>query len=237
MPEAGFPERIGHYRVLELIDHEAHAMAGLVLLHVSLFEEATRELERSLAINPRDEFAYAHLGLTRYYAGDWANALHLFEEAWRRSPSAWAAYQLGLLHAQLGSLEDAERFSTISARRFQDDVLSRSLNAVIAALRDNAGQADHWIAATIDRRKAFGHYHHAQYDIACAHALRGRPEVAMTWLRDAAANGFPCAGFFRRDRLLASLRPLPEFEALVADTAAENDRYRRVYLECREPTV
>ncbi len=216
--------------------NEAHDLLGVVLVHVSMFEEATRELERALAINPQDQFAYVHLGLSHYYAGDWARALELFTEAWRRAPSGWAGYQLGLVHVQLGSLDESERLSEAMARRFPEDVLAYSLNAVIAALRGDAAATDRRIQQTIDHRKAFGHYHHAQYDIACAHALLGRGGQAVDWLRGASTNGFPCADFFRRDRLLAPLRGLPAFHAVIEEAAERNARCRSVYRECREST-
>jgi hypothetical protein len=103
----------------------------------------------------------------------------------------------------------------------------------MAALRGDAAAADRQVQLTIQHRKAFGHYHHAQYDVACSHALAGRAQEALQWLEAAGANGFPCAGFFRRDRLLDSLRPLESFVQLLGRFESECLRYRHAYTESR----
>ena len=53
---------------------------------------------------------------------------------------------------------------------------------------------------------SFGHYHHAQYDIACIYALLGEKAAALDFLTEAAGNGFPCYSFFESDPFLESLR-------------------------------
>jgi TolB-like protein/Flp pilus assembly protein TadD len=214
--------------------YEAHDILGVILAHVSMFEEAARELERSLAINPRDGFAYMHLGLARLYGGEWNAALEISQEVWRREPSPWAAYQLALAHLQLGQLDEAERISAAGTERFPSDVLFYPLNGVMAALRGDTALADAQVQRAIEHKRAFGHYHHAQYDIACIHALAGREPQALEWLEAAAANGFPCAGFFRRDRLLDSLRTLEPFVQLLGRLESENLRYRQAYAESRQ---
>lgn len=241
-PNAGFQHETAIREAAAAIDaspglYEAHDILGVVLAHVSMFEESAREFERSLAINPRDSFAYMHLGLARLYAGDWKPALEISQEVWRREPSPWAAYQLALAHLQLDQLDEAERMSAIGSERFPGDVLFHSLNGVMAALRGDAASADRQVQLTIQHRKAFGHYHHAQYDVACIHALAGRAQDALEWLEAAGANGFPCAGFFRRDRLLDSLRPLESFVQLLGRFESEGLRYRQAYTESRGHTT
>ena len=214
--------------------NEAHHLLGIVLLHVSLFDESAREFERSLAINPTDATAYMHLGWTKYLAGDLANALEISVEAWRRTPSAWAGYQLALTQLQLGRVDEAEKSAAAAARHSPDDVLQYPLAGLIAALRGDDAEAQRQMAATVQHRKAFGHYHHAQYDVACICAALGRHDEAMQWLTDAARNGFPCHGTFLRDRLLAPLRRRADFVALLEEVAAERERCRRAYYESRE---
>jgi TolB-like protein/Tfp pilus assembly protein PilF len=214
--------------------NEAHHLLGIVLLHVSLFEESARELERALAIDPNDSSAYMHLGWTRYLAGDVAEALEISSEAWRRSPSAWSGYQLALVQLQLGNVGEAEKTAAAAARHAPDDVLQFPLTGLIAALRGDDEAAERQIALTVQHKKAFGHYHHAQYDVACIYARLGRPGEAMQWLTDASRNGFPCHDFFMRDRLLEPLRGRTDFAGLITEVAAERDRCRRAYYESRE---
>jgi DUF1365 family protein len=87
---------------------------------------------------------------------------------------------------------------------------------------------------TVQHHKAFGHYHHAQYDVACIYARLGHLEEAVRWLTDAARNGFPCHGFFARDRLLMPLRGRQDFAALLMELEAVRERCRRAYYESRE---
>ncbi len=214
--------------------NEAHDLLAVVLLHVSLFDESAHEFERALAIDPNDASAYMHLGWAKYLAGDLAEALEISAEAWRRSPSAWAGYQLALAQLQLGRLDDAEKTAAAAARQAPDDVLQYPLAGLIAALRGEDAAAARQIELTVRHRKAFGHYHHAQYDVACIYARLGRLEEAMQWLTDASRNGFPCHGFIARDRLLMPLRGRADFAALLTELHAERDRCRRAYYELRE---
>ncbi len=214
--------------------NEAHHLLGMVLLHISLFDESVRELERALAIDPNDSSAYMHLGWTKYLAGDLAEALDISTEAWRRSPSAWAGYQLALAQLQLGRLDAAEKTCTAAARHAPDDVLQYPLRGLIAALRGDDEEAERQIELTVQHRKAFGHYHHAQYDVACIYARLGRADEAMRWLTDAARNGFPCHGFFARDRLLMPLRGRQDFAALLMELQTVREGCRRAYYESRE---
>lgn len=53
----------------------------------------------------------------------------------------------------------------------------------------------------------------------------------MTWLTEAARNGFPCHAFFERDPLLAGVRSDSAFEPLVERLRVQCDRYRSIYRE------
>src|SRR5204862_3471959 len=130
--------------------------------------------EQALTIDPNDSTAYMHRGWAKYLAGDLAEALEISKEAWRRNPSAWAGYQLALAQLQLGRVEEAEKTAAAAARHAPDDVLQYPLAGLIAALRGDDQGADRQIALTVQHSRAFGHYHHAQYDVACIHARLGR---------------------------------------------------------------
>ena len=112
---------------------EGHHHAAMVMLHVSLQEEATAGFERALAINPEDQFAELHRALSLYFRGLYGEARALTEEIEPRAGSAWAPYQLAMCHLHLGETADASRVMERAARRFPGDVLFYSLRAVIAA--------------------------------------------------------------------------------------------------------
>ncbi|WNG44657.1 tetratricopeptide repeat protein [Archangium minus] len=54
------------------------------------------------------------------------------------------------------------------------------------------------------------------YSAACAAALEGRKDEAMTWLERSVENGFRDAEWMKQDEDLSSLRELPAFTALLA---------------------
>jgi len=208
---------------------EAHERLGVVLFHVAMLEESATHARQALATNPDDALAKIHLGFCCYLEGRHEEALELSLAAERGNPSAWGDYQIALCHLKLGDLEAAERRAESGSRRFPGDPLSSSVRGLIAASRGDAAGAREQIALTLRNRKSFGHYHHAQYDMACIHALLGEKAAALDLLTEAAHNGFPCITFFERDPSLASLREEEGFTALMRDLAAECDGYRRLY--------
>jgi serine/threonine-protein kinase len=210
---------------------EAHHSAAMVMMHVSLLDEATAGFERALAINPQDQFADLHRVLCLYLRGLYAEALALTEEILPRAASAWAPYQLAMCHLRLRDTASASRVLERAARQFPGDVLFHSLRAVIAAREGDRPRALEQVDLIVKNRKAFGHYHHAQYDVACVHALFGEVEKAVEWLTEASRNGFPCVDFFARDPILEGLSGAPAFERLLEELRTERDGYRRL---CQE---
>lgn len=213
--------------------NEAHAGMGVILLHVSMAPEAMASFERAIAINPQDQWAFMHIAYCWCLLGEWTRGLRIATEAFERTPSAWAAYQVGLLELHLGRIHDAERTIERAARQFPGDVLFFPLRAVAAALRGDGADVEQQVGMTVRNRRNFGHYHHAQYDVACALALSGARERALFWLEEASANGFPCHSHFELDPWLQDLRSERRFELLIARLRAECDGYRALYRSLR----
>jgi len=202
---------------------------GLLLFHLSLFGESASHFERALAINPDQEESSLHLATCRYLEGAFQTALDLSNAVRRRDPSAWAFYMIALAEIQLGRLDDAERTTDIAARQFPGVVLLYPLRGLTAALRGDVTAALAQVDLTVRNSKSFGHYHHAQYDVACIYAVLGRTDEALRWLTDAARNGFPCHSFFERDSLLESVRRDARFAPLMHDLREECAGYRELY--------
>ena len=147
--------------------NEAHTWVGIVLFHVSMLDQAASHFQRSLAINPQDEIAGMHLGFCRYLQGAFQSSLDISNDIRRRAPSAWAFYQTALAEIQLNGRDAAERTIELAWRQFPGDILFYPLRGLAAALRGDAAGADELIDMTVRNAKSFGHYHHAQYDVAC----------------------------------------------------------------------
>jgi serine/threonine-protein kinase len=212
---------------------EAHDRLAVVLDHVSNFEESLRHSGRAVAIDPQDGFALVQSGLVRYHMSQYGDALKVSEEGARITPSAWVFHQMAHCLIRVERLDDAAALVERSGRQFPNEVLFFPLRGVIAASLQDAARARQQIQLTIQNRKSFIHYHHAQYDIACIHALLGEKEDALRWLSDAAHNGFPCYRFFETDPLLESIRGEERFRALMSELREECAGYRRLYEELR----
>jgi len=210
---------------------EAWHWMGTICLHVDLVDEAIRAFERARKIDPDEQISLSLLGYCRYLQGNFDNALAITEESLRIVPSAWACYQQSICQLQLGRLEETERTVDRASRRFPESVLYHSVRGLVAARRGQREAAVKQIELTERYRKSFGHYHHAQNDVACIYALLGDAERATEWLERASRNGFPSYGSFRIDPLLSSLQGMPRFEQLMLELQRECAGYRQLYHE------
>jgi serine/threonine protein kinase/tetratricopeptide (TPR) repeat protein len=215
---------------------EAHDRLSVVLGHVSMFDEAIRHAKQALAIDPEDAVAETHLGLAFFHSGRYDEALRRTESGTSRSPGAWALHQLIDCQLRLGRLSEAADAVERVSRQFPNDVLFFPIRGVIAALERDAPRARRHMELAIQNKKAFRHYHHAQYDIACIQALLGERDEALRWLSEAAHNGFPCYGFFETDPLIESIRGEERFRALMVELREECSGYRRLYEDIRRST-
>jgi TolB-like protein/Flp pilus assembly protein TadD len=218
---------------------EAHVRLGTVLFHVAMLEESAAHAGQALAIDPQDSQAKVYLGFTRYLQGRYQEGLEASMRA-ELHPSIWSSYQAALCRLRLGDVDGAAE--TAEAREsFQGDPGYHSLRGLIAARRGDAAEARRRIEQTIRfqsgqgfievplKTASFGHYHHAQYDMACISAMIGDKTEALDFLTQAARNGFPCYSFFESDPFLESIHDEPRFHALIRDLRVECDGYRQIY--------
>ncbi|HEY6052055.1 MAG TPA: protein kinase, partial [Thermoanaerobaculia bacterium] len=176
---------------------EAHAVAALILVHGSRVREADAEFAQALAINPMDRLAAMYRGLCRAAEGRWAEALEIAEIGMRHAPHVtWVHYYLAHGQIRTGDRTGAARTVDVASRQFVREVLFYPVRAILAALDGKSDEAHRQIGFTELNQRAFGHYHHAQYDVACALALLGDRDGAIAWLTAAAGNGYPCHSLF-----------------------------------------
>ena len=207
----------------------ARYLVGLVLFHVGLVDEAEREFERTLASDPEDPYAHMHVASCALHRGDFTGAVRLAEQGLARTPDMWLWSTLACGLVRLGRLQEGAAAVERVVRESPHYPHGHSLGALVSALRGDAAQARRTIASTAQGRRDFGHYHHAQYDVACALAVLGDRQPALEWLRAAADNGYPCSTFFAADPLLGPLRDEPGFTSLMRELEAGRERYARVY--------
>ena len=212
---------------------EAYDRLAVVLLHISLIDEAVQEFRGALAIGPDDLVARTYRGMPLLFKGRYEESLADTRSVVTRRPAAWANYQIAQCLIRLGRREEAGEEVARLERAFPEEVLIYPLRGLLAASAGDRAGAHASIEETERHRKSYGHYHHAQYDTACILSLLGETEAAVGWLEQAAGNGFPCIDFFERDPLLANARKDARFPPLRDRLRAETDAYRRLYREHR----
>jgi len=213
---------------------EARYLLGVVLFHVGLLDESDREFGRILAADPQDLYARAHRGSNRLHQGRYDEALALAEEEVRQVAAPWNLYVLAQSQARLSRLDEAAQTVLRMGREAPDYPEAHALSGLVAALRGDDAAARQEIERTAANRRAFGHYHHAQYDVACIYVRLGELDPALEWLTQSAKNGYPCCSFFESDPLLRPLQAHAGFAPLMRELRTECEAYARLYAELRE---
>ena len=207
---------------------EAHHFLALLLLHVGLLEESLRAGRQALAIYP-DDLATQHIGLVRLLQGHYNEGREISEHALDRASSAWTYYQLAQCQLRMNRSAEAALTTERAAREYPDHVLVLSLRGLLAAVAGEAERARAYATAVGRHKKSFGHYHHAEYDLACIHSLLGEPVPAVAMLRESARSGFPCLPFFEIDPFLERARETEDYTRLVSEQSKGHEAYRRLY--------
>jgi tetratricopeptide (TPR) repeat protein len=209
------------------LDEALHQLA-LVYGHVGLFEEARRQLEKVIAINPGNTLARYRIGETFLFQRDYEKALAVFRSVPLEVNPSLVGHQTVWALFNLGKKEEAGATLEQLLGQYPEDSggLFTSLQAVLAASAGEERTAEEKIAAAMERGKGFGHFHHTAYFIGCAYALMNKPELAMKWLEVAADEGFPCYPLFEGDTNLDKLRQDARFVAFLAKLKQQWEHYR-----------
>ena len=129
----------------------------------------------------------------------------------------------------LGRDEDARRLAGELVPRPWVPTGTSAFNIVLLArqgLRDQVDAALPALEAVAKNPEGLSHLHHTQDHLGLANAVLGRKREAMTWLRMAAAQGFPCYPLFAGDPNLSSLKGDPDFETFMREMKTQWERLK-----------
>jgi tetratricopeptide (TPR) repeat protein len=213
----------------EISDH-----LTLIYLHLGLFQNAgllAAHAARSNPLHPLTHFLEAN---ALFWQGQDADAVQI----WQSIPNAWGAnfvmhsYQAVAL-MNLGRTNEAANLIADALRKDPSDPggLFKSVQAILLARQGDKAGASQKIAAASRQRNGFGLFPHALYNIAAAFALLDEPENAMKFLREAAADGFPCYPFFKVDVNLNHLRSRDDFNKFLAEQQKLHEVFEAKYKE------
>jgi len=231
----GFPHEMAiraYRRAIELDPNldDAHQELAVIYSHVGLLDEAWDEIQRALTINPDNTLARARTGTISLYRGDDAKAIELLQgvpeevsPSFRSRPLADALFRAGRTR------EAAELVDGFLERYPADEGGSlTSVKAMLLARDGKRDEAEDAIRRAIEIGKAAGHFHHTAYNIGCAYATLGRPDLAVRWLRVAAGDGFPCYPYYENDRELDPIRTDPAFKTFLAELKTQWEGFKKL---------
>ena len=206
---------------------EAHHYLGLVLVHVGLIEEARAEFNAAIASNPSNNGAQYRLGETLFYESKFREARNVLETIdadfnpdLKEYQLAWATFSSG----QTG--EAISRVQNYLQQHSEDKGgLLASVQAMMFAATGKPGEAEKKIAMA-QTRNGYGHFHHTEYNIACAYALMNKTDLAIEWFERAVRDGFNCYPLFETDSNLDSLREDSRFREIMAIERKKWEYYR-----------
>lgn len=206
---------------------EAHHYLGLVFLHVGLLEEGRREFQAAIKLNPSNNGAQYRIGECLFYELNYRAALNVFETIdvafnpdLHTYQSAWCLFRVGQKEAAVKRIENS-----LSAFPGDRGGLLGSVRAMIHAAGGEKSEAEAAIRKAGEQR-GFGHFHHTEYNIACAYALMNNRSAAVDWFEKTVREGFNCYPLFNSDPSLATLRGFDRFEAIVANEKTKWEAYK-----------
>ena len=209
---------------------EAQNYLALVYNHIGAFDDALKELQKAVAINPSNGLAQFRIAETLLFQGKYEQALTGFRSTPRDVNPALVEHEAAWALLNLGRKEEASAAIEQYLKDHPEDYggLFTSLEAVVAASARQEHRAEDKIKLAIERGKGFGHFHHTAYYIACAYALMNKPDQAVTYLEMAASDGFPCYPLFERDKNLDNLRQDARFIAFLEKLRQQWESYKTI---------
>jgi len=216
-----------HALALDPTLDEAHHYLGLIFLHIGLMEPARAHFGAAIALNPSNNGAQYRLGETLFYEGKFREARNIIETIDADFNPDLKASQLAWASFASGGADKAIREIQSHLQQHPDDKggLLTSVQAMMLAAIGNHAAAEKKIA-TAQTRRGFGHFHHTEYNIACAYALMNKTDESVEWLEKATGDGFNCYPMFEKDPSLNSVRNDSRFREIMGIEREKWEYYR-----------
>ena len=207
---------------------DAHHQLGTLYLHIGLLDKAVAELEKTLALDPRNSFAQHRIGVALVDQGRYEEGLRALRAVPSSfNPALWY-YHVTWALLYLNRDDEASKLINEYLVKHPEDRggVVTSIRAILRAKHGDTRGAEQDIKAAEALGAGYVHFHHTEYNIASAYALMRRPRAAVHWLRRAADDGWPCYPYFARDPNLANVRTDREVVAFLAELKVQWERYQ-----------
>ena len=209
-------------RALEAAPHlaESHVAFGLARSLTRHYDDAVREFEAAIRINPDLFDAYYYFARTAFARGDMVRAAELFGLAAQLRPEDFqSSMLLGTAARALGQ-EHVAHDAVLTGIRRAEQVLAlnphdgRALSLGAGALVD-AGQVERALEWSSRCIELYPDDTSALVNVACMHARVGQSSAALDLLDRVFARGCGKRDWIVNDPDYASLRPEPRFQRLL----------------------
>ncbi len=189
-----------------------HDYYATYLAAVGRPQEAVREIERALDLDPLSPLVIADAGWVYYLARDYDTAAEVSLKGIDLEPQFWPLYwNLGLAYEKKGKYQEAIVVLE-KARQFDDSPTTLEMLGgayAAAGLKDKANRV---AAELVERSK---HRYVCPYEVATIYAGLGKQEAALQWLRQAVDDRADCAPWMQADAKLDGMRSNPRFQDLL----------------------
>jgi len=202
---------------------ETHVARHLILWSaIGLEDQASRELQRALEIDPTSEKVKEEIYNSTILSGRIDEALAAQQRFFNRGPDL--KYYL-----EKNRLNDAQPLLEQALAKDPNNPVVRLRKALFLALKEDFHAAEAEIPWILEHIRKDRSYHHNAYEIARVYALAGKTSESVKWLRTTADTGMPNYPMFERDPYLNRIRQAPEFIQFMAEMKAQNEKYRREF--------
>ena len=191
--------------------------------HVGLEEQAAKEFELSLELDPTGEtvkLAYRAMYSSLAMPDE---LLALNQRLFNRGPSI-RYYLEKRMQKEAAPLIEQEYVKN------PDEPGPRRDKALLLALQGKHREAQAAVPRIMEKVRRDKAYHHFTYDIARIYALDGNSEEALKWLRLTVKEGFPCYTLIARDSFLDPIRRDRAFVQFLTEMRSRWEGYRREFL-------
>jgi len=199
---------------------ESHVARGLAVSLNRQFDEAKREFETAIRLDPDCFEAYYFYARACFSSGDLETSSAMYEKACALRPEDYQSRLLvAMVYSGLGRKAEAEaKFRNgleVAEKHLElhpDDARALYLGAnALCQLGERARSLD-WAerALRIDSEEPT-----TLYNVACVYSLQGRVDDALDCLERAAKHGFRQRSWVENDSDLIALRESPRFQSLL----------------------
>src|SRR5207247_1573222 len=137
----------------------AHQHLGNIYLHIGMLDEGIVELQKTLAISPREDNALRRIAEARAYQGHYDDALRILSQVDPEANPPYWYYEMAIVLLHLGRSDSAFAVIQSYLRAHPEDRggVVTSARAVAFALAGDARRAEQDIRAAVQNGKGFIH--------------------------------------------------------------------------------